>query len=103
MISFELSHSPPLNSNFIINHATPAIKALIDILRKSLTWVFAKLFLDSNIDLIKETLISTFFVVPELLLVSSLFTILLEDISIKLEMEDHLLNHVFSLEEPVFK
>ena len=69
----------------------------------SLTWVLAKLFLDSDVDLIKKTLVSTLFVVPKLLLISSLFTVLLEDISIELEVEDHLLNHVFCLEEPVLK
>ena len=68
---------------------------------KILTWILAKFFLDSNIDFIKETLIGSLFIIPELLLVMSLITILENNISIELEMEDHLLNHIVCLEQTI--
>lgn len=66
-----------------------------------LTWILAKLLLNSSIDLIKESLVSSLFIIPELFLIMSLITILENNVSVKLEMENHLLNHIIGFEQAI--
>ena len=63
-----------------------------------ITWVLAELFLDSDVNLVKQALISSLFVVPEFLLITGLIAVLSNNVTIKLEMEHHMLNNIVSLE-----
>jgi hypothetical protein len=46
-------------------------------------------------------LVVSFLIILILFLVSSFITLLEDDITVKLEVEDHLFNHIISLEKPV--
>ena len=52
------------------------------------TWVLAELFLDGNVDLVKQALVCSLLIVPELLLIAGLITVLSDNMTIELEVEN---------------
>lgn len=47
-------------------------------------------------------MVGTFLIVPELFLIMGLITFFDDDVAIKLEVEDHLFDHIIGLEQSIF-
>jgi len=60
--------------------------------------VLSKLFLDSDVNLIKQALVGALLIVPNFFLIASLITVLRDDVTVELEVENQMLNNIVSLE-----
>jgi hypothetical protein len=66
---------------------------------KFLTRILSKLLLDSDVHLVKETLVSLCLVFPVLFLITGLIAVFENNISIELEVEHQLVNIIFGFEK----
>jgi len=68
------------------------LSALISIKR-----VLSEFLLDSDVNLVEQALVCSLLIIPDLFLITSLITVLSNNMTVKLEVEYHVLHNVISL------